>query len=131
MTYVDGISVTRGNPCKHIWSFISSLQENSIHYQGENEYAPNNSFTASSIVRNDYFCESGCFGKWQWNVFYTMDQLWTGKQCGLIEKDCCLAPGLLWFHKTFNTPITDYIEMRVCGDEPSCCEDSPVVYYEL
>ena len=56
---------------------------------------------------------------------------WDGKECGLIEKACCQAPGLPWFHKTLNSPTTDYIEMRVCGDHKTNDEDSPVGYYEI
>ena len=87
--------------------------------------------TVLTFISNDYFCESGCPGQFQANVFYTGDPLWDGQQCGLIEKACCQAPGLPWFHKTLNSPTTDYIEMRVCGDEVSSSEDSPVSYYEI
>ena len=89
--------------------------------------------TVPSFIGNDYFCESGCPGHWQTRVFYTnpRDPLWDDKQCGLIEKACCLAPGLPWFHKTLNSPTNDYIEMRVCADDPAGYEDSPVAYYEL
>ena len=85
-------------------------------------------FQLLSVTR---LCESGCPGQFQANVFYSEEPLWDGKQCGLIEKACYLAPGLPWFHKTFNSTTTDYIEMRICGDEVSSSEDSPVGYYEI
>ena len=93
--------------------------------------APNSPVTVPSFIGNDYFCESGCPGQYQKNVFYSGDPLWDGEQCGQIEKACCLAPGLPWFHKTLNSPTTDYLEMRVCGDEAAGNEDSPVAYYEI
>ena len=128
--YVDGVSLTRGNPRQHVWTFMAGLHENYI----SNKYfvcpcAPNSPVTVPSFISNDYFCESGCPGQWQ-HVFYT-DPLWDGKQCGLIEKACCQAPGLPWFNKTLNSPTTDYIEMRICGDYNTIDEDSPVGYYEI
>ena len=131
--YVDGVSLTRGNPRQHIWTFVVALQENSFHHQGHNECpcAPNSPVTVPSFIGNDYFCESGCPGDWQWNTSYSGDPLWDGKQCGLIEKACCLAPGLPWFNKTLSSPTTDYIEMRICGDEVGSWEDSPVNYFEI
>ena len=131
--YVDGVSLTHGNPRKHIWTFMAALQENFFLQDGRHECpcAPNSPVTVPSFIGNDYFCESGCPGHWQWNTFYPGDPLWDGKQCGLIEKACCQAPGLPWFHKTVNSPTTDYIEMRICGDEISSWEDSPVDYFEI
>ena len=130
--YVDGVSLTHGNPRQHIWTFMAALQQNSFANDGLNECpcAPNSLVTVPSFISNDYFCESGCPGQFQTNVFYT-DPLWDGQQCGLIEKACCQDPGLPWFHKTLDSPTTDYLEMRVCGDEVSSSEDSPVGYYEI
>ena len=131
-TYVDGVSITYGNHHKHIWTFIASLQENYVYTNGMHQCpcAPNSPVVVPSFIGNDYFCESGCPGHFQVNTLYT-DPLWDGKQCGLIEKPCCLAPSLPWFHKTFNSPTTDYIELRVCSDEVPGNEDSPVGYYEI
>ena len=129
--YVDGVSLTHGNPRKHIWTFMAALQENNFASNGVHECpcTPNSPVTVPSFIGNDYFCESGCPGNWQ-DVLYT-DPLWDGKQCGLIEKACCLAPGLPWFNKTLNSPTTDYIEMRVRGDFSQNDEDSLVGYYEI
>ena len=129
--YIDGVSLTCGNPRKHIWTFIAALQENFFYSNGVQECpcAPNSPVTPQSFVGNDYFCESGCPGHWQ-KKLYT-DPLWDGKQCGLIEKPCCLAPGIPWFHKAFNLPITDYIELRVCGNQVVTDEDIPVGFYDI
>ena len=130
--YVDGVSLTFGNPRQHIWTFIAALQENYFHYDGRHECpcAPNSTVTVPSFIDSDYFCESGCPGDWKLNVFCN-DPLWDGQQCGLIEKACCQAPDLPWFNKTLNSTTTDNIEMRVCGDEATGNEDSPVAYYEI
>ena len=83
--------------------------------------------TVPSFIGNDYFCESGCPGFFQGNV-NCIDPLWDG---GLQEEACCFIPGLPWFHKKLDYSTTDYIEMRICRDEPTSDEDCPVAYYEL
>ena len=54
--YVDGVSISRGNPRKHVWTFMAALQENSFYTTGDHECpcAPNNSVTPQSFVGNDY-----------------------------------------------------------------------------
>ena len=45
---------------------------------------------------------------------------------------CCTAPGLPWFHRDYGTSTTtDYIELRVCGDQGPSNEDNPVSFYEI
>ena len=62
---------------------------------------------------------------------YASDPLWDGKGCGSLEGTCCAAPGLPWFHKKLNKTTTDYLELRVCGDEGTGNEDTPVSFYEI
>ena len=79
------------------------------------------------------FCESGNHasdGSYD-SVPYTSDPLWDGKGCGSLESTCCAAPGLPWFHKTLDNATTDYIELRVCGDEGTANEDTPIAFYEI
>ena len=54
--YGDGISLTYGNPRKHIWSFIAGMQENFIHYTGGSDCpcATGSTQTSPSFVGNDY-----------------------------------------------------------------------------
>ena len=131
-TYVDGISITTGYPRRHIWTFISALQENSFNSDGQQECpcAPNSPVTTPWFVGNDYFCESGSPSNWQYS-FYDEDVLWDGKQCGLIEEACCNVTSIPWFHKTLYQPTTEYIELRVCSDENINLEDIPYSFYEI
>uniref|UniRef100_A0A1X7SL52 Uncharacterized protein n=1 Tax=Amphimedon queenslandica TaxID=400682 RepID=A0A1X7SL52_AMPQE len=63
-----------------------------------------------SFVGNN-FCDS-------YQILYTSDPLWDGQGCGSLESPCCNVPGIPWFHRDYgNTTTTDYIELRVCGDE--------------
>ena len=130
--YVDGVSLTRGRPRQHIWTFMAGLHENFFYSNGVTECpcASNSPVRPPSFVGNDYFCESGNPTNWDITTFHT-DPLWDGKQCGVIEKACCNAPGIPWFHKVFQQPTTDYIELRVCGDQGIDNEDIPVGFYEV
>ena len=130
--YVDGVSITCGSPRMHIWTFMAALHENYFYENGKDECpcAPNSPVVIPAFIGNCYFCESGCPGKWEYNVLYT-DPLWDGQQCGLIEKKCCLAPRIPWFYKKLKSPKSDYIELRVCADQDQSNEDSPVSYYEI
>ncbi len=131
--YVDGVSITRGYPRQHIWTFIAALQENSFLITGEHECpcALNSPVTPDSFIGDDYFCESGNPGPYDSTTFHYADPLWDGEQCGLIEEECCNAPGIPWFHKPLQQPTTDYIEMRVCGDQYTSDEDVPVSLIEV
>ena len=133
--YVDGISLTRGSPRQHIWTFIASLLENNPNSHSQllcpcatgSTQLPN----VQSFVGNDYFCESGNPGSAQQDTPYFSDPLWDGKQCGSLEQECCQAPGLPWFHKVLNSTTTDYIELRVCADQYTNNEDVPVANFEI
>ena len=133
--YVDGVSLTHGSSRQHIWTFMAGLNENKIVDEGNCPCSPGSlqSNHIQSFVGDDYFCESGNSDP-NGNIprhLYTTDPLWDGKGCGSIEQTCCQAPGLPWFHKVLNSTTTDYLEMRVCGDQETSDEDVPVNFYEI
>ena len=86
-----------------------------------------------SFVGDNYFCESGVTQvKSIQQQLYTSDPLWDGQGCGSLESPCCNVTGIPWFHRDYgNTTTTDYIELRMCGDEGTENEDAPVSYYEI
>ena len=91
-----------------------------------------NAVPVPSFVGNDYFCESGVTGYSVYSMLYTSDPLWDGQGCDSDEVACCNVPGIPWFHRNYGSNITtDYIELRVCGNERTSSEDSPVSYYEI
>ena len=128
--YVDGISITHGSPFQHIWTLAAGYTETGT----ANSLCPCNIGSTASVpsfVGNDYFCESGNpLNTWS-AQFYPDDPLWDGEGCGGIEGPCCNAPGIPWFHKVLNSPTTDDVELRVCGDYNTNNEDVPVSLYEL
>ena len=122
--YVDGVSITRGSPRQHVWTLMA-----------DNGY-PNcpcaNNNLPQSFIGNHYYCEAAstsCCGD---TSLYTSDPLWDGQGCYSTETACCSALGLPWFHRDYgNTTTTDYIELRVCGDEGTGNEDVPVSFYGI
>ena len=53
------------------------------------------------------------------------------QQCGGLEVTCCNPPNLPWFCKTFPTPITDDLEVRICLDEAANNENVALEFFEL
>ncbi len=91
---------------------------------------PGASTETASFIGNDYFCESGNPNNDYIFTLYPDDPLWDGNECGSQEQDCCSVNGLPWFHKTLIS-TTDYLELRVCGDNNNTNEDVPISLYEL
>ena len=138
--YVDGVSITQGPPRQHVWTLIAGLGTAGVtSWTGDTRRticpcspdSPQKS-TLQSFIGNDYFCESGnpaTDGSYK-DTLYSSDPLWDGKDCS-SEGDCCTVPGLPWFHKVLNTTTTDYLELRVCADQETTDEDTPLSFYEL
>ena len=122
--YVDGVSITRGYPRQHVWTLMASSEEFLTLGGKYNCPCVNGSVQVpQNFVKNHYFCE----GSQSWN-----DTLWDGKGCPSDEALCCVAPGIPWFYRNFgNTTTTDYLELRVCADQDTDDEDTPVGYYEI
>ena len=119
-SYVDGVSITRGSLRNHVWSLIASWSHN---------YCPcstgGSAYPIPPFIETHYFCESAS-GQLFTNI------LWDGQDCRYSDRACCSAPGIPWFHRDYgNATTTDYIELRVCGDEGTDNEDVPVGYYEI
>ena len=121
--YVDGLSITRGSPRKHIWSYASGRRERS-HGNGHPQQCPctapgYNSQYKASFIGNDYYCDSG-FVYWARNITAWKDPLWDGEGCTLPGNTCCQRFG--WFHKT--VPLTsDNLEVRWCANKAQTDED--------
>ena len=135
--YVDGVSITYGSaPRKHIWTYANGLN---LEYPGArplqrncpcNDYNP---LAPLPYVGSDYYCETGDNDKQccDYSTLYTNDPLWDGQQCPGEEAPCCTHPNMPWFRKTLNETTTEDIELRVCGDEHSNNEDTPLQVIEL
>ena len=130
LPYIDGISLTHGNPKRHIWSLLSGRFDD-----GNRNYCPCGSAvpkTVPSFVGSDYYCESGNQAtRTHTGVFYTYDPLWDGEDCRTSETNCCKRTLIPWFYKSLSHSTTNAIEMRVCCDEGTSNEDVTFKQYEI
>jgi len=86
-----------------------------------------------SFVGQNYFCESGLtqVGSLRHGYFWPDgDPLWDGRGCGPTSS-CCTFNSPPWFNVTLPSPTTDNIEVRICSNEGSQSDDSPIQLIEL
>ena len=122
--YIDGVSLTHGNPRQHIWTFISAITGGRGHSvatcycTNRNDRGP----LPPSFVGQDYFCDSGN-RKWIPGSRYFYDSpLWDGAGCGPTN-ECCTFRNPPWFYKSLAQDTSDDIEMRVCRNQDARDED--------
>ena len=118
--YMDGVSLTHGNPRHHIWTFAAATDElgSACPCISSNS---NGFSTPPAFVGEDYFCDTGSTDHWDY-IFYVNDPLWDGAGCG-PQNTCCSFNNPPWFYKQLPQHTTDDIEMRVCRDQVSGDED--------
>ena len=125
--YVDGISITSGNPRKHVWTYAVGVSDDSDKSVPAN--CPCAKYPGPDppvYVRNHYYCESGRSS----SKLYTNDPLWDGLGCP-PENSCCYDAGMPWFFRQFPTTTTGDIEVRICRDQPFSDEGVAVEQLEL
>ena len=130
--YVDGVSITRGSPREHVWSFAATLDETARDRHicpctHSSHTLPNTALP--EFVGESYFCDSGT-ASFRSGVFYTADPLWDGEGCS-PESSCCQFNRPPWFCRDLGTATTDNIELRICGNENTSNEDTPIEIVEL
>ena len=130
--YVDGVSITRGRPREHVWSFASTLDENARDRHicpctHSSHSLPNTAIP--EFVGENYFCDSGT-STFRSGVFHTMDPLWDGEGCS-PESTCCQFNRPPWFCRDLVQASTDDVELRICGNENISNEDTPIEIVEL
>ena len=70
--YVDGVSITYGNPRQHIWTYVSGLSDN-FNYGVANCPCAKYPGAPPAFVGLYYFCESGITGRWEDNRRIALD----------------------------------------------------------
>ena len=131
--YVEGVSVTRGSPRKHIWTFAAGVHEQA-------SYAPElcpcvagstGGSRVPSFVGQNYFCESGKTSGFRPGVLYPDgDPLWDGQGCGPTSS-CCTFNSPPWFNVRLPSPTADNIEVRICSYSGTSHDDTPIRLIEL
>ena len=111
--YLDGISITIGNPRKHVWSYAAGHTYNS--------YCPcissSKISSTPSYVNDNYYCESGgADGKESYDTMYFTDPLWDGRGCP-TDNNCYSILGAPWFYRHFTEPEKGAVEVRICRNQ--------------
>ena len=130
--YVDGVSLTHGLPPRqHIWTFIAGSSD-TVSSPSNCPCSSGSPQSVPSFVGENYFCESGnSEGSTSSKLYTSADPLWDGEGCGSLEEDCCNDNGLPWFYRQLDEHTTDNIEMRICGNQSTNDEDSPVELFDI
>ena len=124
--YLDGVSITVGTPRAHVWSFYGAVNND---YCCDPGLFPNTLF---SFIGSSYFCDTSNPNNVGWrNAVFTDHLLWDGiAQCS--SSSTCCAPSVgPWFTTTLSSPSTSDIEVRICGDEGTVNEDTPIELLEI
>ena len=128
--YVEGVSITRGSPRQHVWTYAAGVTESSREHTNYNcPCSDSSGKEAPSFVGDNYYCESGNPSDTVAGRLYASDKLWDGKQC---EGSCCTGTNTPpWSSVQFNTTTSDTIEVRICGSDSIDTEDVPVELIEM
>jgi len=107
--YVEGLSLTYGNPRHHIWTYANGRLDNPKHPYN----CPcDGGLPPPPFVGTNYYCESGAADKRNDSAYYFNDPLWDGSGC--IKSNCCDNPTQPWFYRELNETTTSDIEARIC-----------------
>ena len=129
--YVDGISITSGNPRKHVWTYAVGLSDDYNYPQLNCPCANTPGPDPPPFVGSHYYCESGNTGTYSGEhaILYS-DPLWDGAGC-LSENSCCYDAGLPWFFCQFPVTTNGDIEVRICRDQVFADEGVAVEQLQL
>ena len=121
--YVSGVSLTRGSPRQHIWTFAAGRSEALPNLDDVCPCDATINITIPPFVGGDYFCESGAnFG------YHGDDPLWDGEGCS-ASSTCCSFNDPPYFTKQLSSPTSDDIEARICQKDN--VDDTPIEFIEL
>ena len=135
--YVDGVSLTYGNPQQHIWTFANAIDE--YPYPPWYNYkcpctnvTEQRTINIPSFIGNDYFCETGVPPGQSFNssVFYADDPLWDGQGCGPTSA-CCTFNNPPWFCKQLPQSTNADLEVRLCSLNEAIYENTPIELIEI
>ena len=109
--YLDGVSITYGQPRQHIWS-LAAGHDNSVYSiyrcpcdNPNRRQAP----LPPAFVGDNYFCDSD----------HVNAPVWDGEGC---TTSCCSFHSPPWFVATLPSQTADQIEVRICHDQSAADE---------
>jgi len=129
-SYLDGVSITRGKPREHIWSYAIGATDSGNHPDWNCPCASFPGKSAPHFVGDHYYCESGSGHSFGPSTTYTSDVLWDGIGCS--QSKCCtdniMQP---WFYRSLSMTSTDDIEVRICGERDYISGGAAVDFLEI
>jgi hypothetical protein len=131
---MDGVVISRGASQHHIWSYIAGVTESSSAHRVSNCPCANSIAAADEPMQSigdNYYCESGNPNDFTTNGLYPNDRLWDGQQCDSEGTCCSGGKSPPWFSVQLPTHTTDRIEVRICADESTSNEDTPIQLLEI
>ena len=116
-SYLDGVSLTHGNPRTHIWSFATGYtaqQASKVTHKCPCS-SSNNSLilTLPSFIEDHYFCDSATAADPLRSLFYS-SPLWSDGGC-MPGGGCCQESQ--YFSRTLAELTCDPVEIRLCHDQ--------------
>ena len=129
--YVTGLSITLGNPRKHVWTYAVGLSDDGNYPDWNCPCAATPGPDPPAFVGNHYYCESGDTGAYNVNDYYTSDVLWDGNDCHGADNNCCTKPDMPWFFRQFSRSMHNYLEARICHKDTFSSDDILVESIEL
>ena len=129
--YVTGLSITLGNPRKHVWTYAIGISDDGNYPDWNCPCAATPGPDPPAFVGDHYYCESGNTGGYSRNDYHTSDMLWDGFGCYHDKNNCCTHPDMPWFFRQFSLSIQDYLEARICHREAFSHDDTLVESIEL
>ena len=124
--YVDGVSITQGQPRKHIWTFAAGIHDTRTDRFGCPCTSGTFTGTVPQFIETNYFCESG-IDKIS-NGIFTDDPLWDGQDCPKDRTTHAALTEIL--HGSVDASTSD-IELRVCTDSGRNNEDIQLELVEI
>ena len=127
--YADGLLVTRGTARHHVWTFAAGLSKDYNYPPWNCPCALYPGPAGPSFVGQNYFCESGDIGTWQYSRWFLDDPLWDSQGCP-AGSTCCNRGGP-WFSTSADQEVNDDIEVRICCNELSTRDDLGLEQLEI
>ena len=128
--YVDGLSITHGNPRQHIWTYAVGLSDDENNPTSNCPCAVIPGPAAPSFVDDNFYCESGAVGPLDINAYYLSDPLWDGAGCS-ASNTCCSNTNQPWFYHQLSEMTQNDIETRICRSDIFTDEGSLVDILEF
>ena len=128
--YVDGVSITYGNPRQHIWTFAAAAPHVRCLC---NALSNNQGRPSPPFVNDEYFCELGSSSFIEGH-FFPDNLLWDGQGCS-GGSTCCSLNNPPWFCKEMLEPTREDVELRILTAAYNATylenEDTPIELIEI